>query len=103
MEIKIDIISGFLGAGKTTLIKKLIYENFKEEKIKETVSIIEKINPKAKIIRAVLNKIDFSEIINFEKDIRIYEENEIIVDEKYEYNNLINVKHSYNIFEGACK
>jgi len=25
METKIDIISGFLGAGKTTLIKKLNY------------------------------------------------------------------------------
>jgi len=72
-------------------------ENISEEKIKETVSIIEKINPQAKIIREVLNKIDFSEIINFEKDIRIYEENEIIVDEKYEYNNLININHSYNI------
>ena len=33
METKIDIISGFLGAGKTTLIKKLIDEKFKEEKI----------------------------------------------------------------------
>ncbi|MFV0464685.1 MAG: CobW family GTP-binding protein [Lachnospiraceae bacterium] len=31
--MKIDIISGFLGAGKTTLIKKLIQETFKEEKI----------------------------------------------------------------------
>ncbi|MBQ7128941.1 MAG: GTP-binding protein [Clostridia bacterium] len=30
---KIDIISGFLGAGKTTLIKKLISEAFKGEKI----------------------------------------------------------------------
>ena len=30
---KIDIISGFLGAGKTTLIKKLLNEAFKEEKI----------------------------------------------------------------------
>ena len=30
---KIDIISGFLGAGKTTLIKKLISESFKNEKI----------------------------------------------------------------------
>lgn len=33
MKTKIDIISGFLGAGKTTLIKKLIDEKFKEEKI----------------------------------------------------------------------
>ncbi len=30
---KIDIISGFLGAGKTTLIKKLIKESFKDEKL----------------------------------------------------------------------
>ncbi len=30
---KIDIISGFLGAGKTTLIKKLIKEGFNDEKI----------------------------------------------------------------------
>ena len=30
---KIDIISGFLGAGKTTLIKKLISEAYKDEKI----------------------------------------------------------------------
>ena len=30
---KIDILSGFLGAGKTTLIKKLIKEAFSEEKI----------------------------------------------------------------------
>lgn len=31
--MKIDIISGFLGAGKTTLIKKLIKEELKKEKI----------------------------------------------------------------------
>ena len=30
---KIDIISGFLGAGKTTLIRKLINEVYKNEKI----------------------------------------------------------------------
>lgn len=30
---KIDIISGFLGAGKTTLIKKLLSEAFKDEKV----------------------------------------------------------------------
>ena len=30
---KIDIISGFLGAGKTTLIKKLLDEAFKDEKL----------------------------------------------------------------------
>ncbi len=31
--VKIDIISGFLGAGKTTLIKKLLTEAFSSEKI----------------------------------------------------------------------
>lgn len=31
--IKIDIISGFLGAGKTTFIKKMIHEVYKDEKI----------------------------------------------------------------------
>ena len=30
---KIDIISGFLGAGKTTLIKKLIAEAYQNEKM----------------------------------------------------------------------
>ena len=30
---KIDIISGFLGAGKTTLIKKLLQEAFQEEQV----------------------------------------------------------------------
>ena len=30
---KIDIISGFLGAGKTTLINKLIKEGYKGEKL----------------------------------------------------------------------
>ncbi len=30
---KVDIISGFLGAGKTTLIKKLINEGYKSEKV----------------------------------------------------------------------
>ena len=32
-KVKIDIISGFLGAGKTTLIKKLIKEAYKSENI----------------------------------------------------------------------
>ncbi|MBQ1527865.1 MAG: cobalamin biosynthesis protein CobW, partial [Lachnospiraceae bacterium] len=30
---KIDIISGFLGAGKTTLIKKLIQDSFAGQKV----------------------------------------------------------------------
>ena len=33
MSIKIDIISGFLGAGKTTLIKKLFMSGFSQEKV----------------------------------------------------------------------
>ena len=31
--IKIDVISGFLGAGKTTLIKKLFQSRLKDEKV----------------------------------------------------------------------
>ena len=31
--MKIDIISGFLGAGKTTLIKKLLQGELKHEKV----------------------------------------------------------------------
>ena len=31
--IKIDIFSGFLGAGKTTLIKKLLADGYKGEKV----------------------------------------------------------------------
>ena len=31
--VKIDIISGFLGAGKTTLIKKLLKEAFQDEQV----------------------------------------------------------------------
>ena len=31
--IKVDIFSGFLGAGKTTLIKKLIEEAYKGEQV----------------------------------------------------------------------
>ena len=31
--IKIDVISGFLGAGKTTLIKKLLETGFHDEKV----------------------------------------------------------------------
>ena len=31
--IKIDIFSGFLGAGKTTLIKKLLADGYRGEKV----------------------------------------------------------------------
>ena len=33
MSIKIDVISGFLGAGKTTLIKKLLTEKLSMERL----------------------------------------------------------------------
>ena len=33
MKVKLDIVSGFLGAGKTTLIKKLVTEGYRDEKI----------------------------------------------------------------------
>lgn len=33
MKIKVDLISGFLGAGKTTLIKKILLEKLQQEKI----------------------------------------------------------------------
>lgn len=33
MSIRVDVFSGFLGAGKTTLIKKIIDENFSREKV----------------------------------------------------------------------
>ena len=33
MKVKLDIVSGFLGAGKTTLIKKLVTEGYSDEKI----------------------------------------------------------------------
>ena len=40
---KIDIISGFLGAGKTTFIKKMIDEVFKGEKIVLIESVIKEL------------------------------------------------------------
>lgn len=33
MATKIDIVSGFLGAGKTTLIKKMLAEAFQGEQV----------------------------------------------------------------------
>ena len=38
--VKIDIISGFLGAGKTTLIKKLLKEAFEGEQVVLILSLI---------------------------------------------------------------
>jgi G3E family GTPase len=60
MKIKIDIISGFLGSGKTTLIKKLIDDEFKGEKI----AIIENEFGEISIDGAILDKknVDIKEI-----------------------------------------
>ena len=35
--VKIDIVSGFLGAGKTTLIKKLLKDAFQGEQVVSAV------------------------------------------------------------------
>lgn len=58
--MKIDIISGFLGSGKTTLIKKLIDNEFKGEKI----AIIENEFGEISIDGAILNEknVDIKEI-----------------------------------------
>ncbi|EKQ57227.1 MULTISPECIES: GTP-binding protein [unclassified Clostridium] len=68
-------------------------ETVSEEKIKETVSIIEEINPYAKIIREALNKIDFSKIINFEKDRRIDEEEQFKNYKVIRKNNLVSATY----------
>ena len=38
---KVDVFSGFLGAGKTTLIKKLIAEAYKGEKLETSAKLAE--------------------------------------------------------------
>ena len=50
--VKVDIFSGFLGAGKTQLIKKLIEEDYYKEKI----AIIENEFGEVSIDGAVLKK-----------------------------------------------
>ncbi|GAA0077669.1 GTP-binding protein [Clostridium sp. CTA-5] len=72
-------------------------ENIFEEELKEIINIIEKVNPQAEIIKETLNKIDFDEIINFNKNIKTDEEKEELLDKKYEHNNLISVKPVHNI------
>ncbi|WP_304401802.1 GTP-binding protein, partial [uncultured Clostridium sp.] len=52
MMVKVDIFSGFLGAGKTQLIKKLIEEDYYKEKI----AIIENEFGEVSIDGAVLKK-----------------------------------------------
>jgi len=60
MKVKIDIFSGFLGAGKTMLIKKLLKESFQNEKI----ALIENEFGEVGIDGAILKKsnIDIKEI-----------------------------------------
>lgn len=52
MKIKVNIVSGFLGAGKTMLIKKLLSEAYKKEKI----VIIENEFGQVSIDGSILNK-----------------------------------------------
>lgn len=76
---------------KTIILTRI--ENIFEEEIKEIISIIEKVNPQAKVIKETLNKIDFDEIINFNKNIKT--DKEKLVDKKYEHNN-ISIKSLHN-------
>ncbi|MBD7912148.1 MULTISPECIES: GTP-binding protein [Clostridium] len=60
MDIKIDIVSGFLGAGKTTLIKKLLDSDLRKEKL----AILENEFGEVSIDGDLLNdtKVDIKEI-----------------------------------------
>jgi G3E family GTPase len=77
---------------KTIILTRI--ENVSEEKINETIGLIEEINPYAKIIRETLNEIDFSEVINLEKNIRIDEKDKQFKNYKLiRKNNLRNVTY----------
>lgn len=70
---------------KTIVITRT--ENISEQKIKDTIKIIEKINPQAKMILRDLNKINLNEIIEFNEDINTnYEKKDFKVG-KLIYNN----------------
>jgi len=51
MKTKIDIVSGFLGSGKTTLIRKLISEKYKDEKVVVLENELGKINIDGQILK----------------------------------------------------
>lgn len=51
MITKIDIVSGFLGAGKTTFIRKLISEEYKDEKVVVLENEMGKVNIDGQILK----------------------------------------------------
>ena len=51
---KIDIISGFLGAGKTTFIKKMLQEAFKGEQVVLIENIVTDLGTGVDIVQAVV-------------------------------------------------
>lgn len=51
MKVKVDIISGFLGAGKTTLIKKLVTEQYGGERVVILENELGKVNIDSKVFR----------------------------------------------------
>lgn len=53
MKAKVDIISGFLGAGKTTLIKKLVMELYAGERVVILENELGKVNIDSKVFRDV--------------------------------------------------
>jgi len=63
-KIKLDVISGFLGAGKTTLINKLLQEAYIGERVallenefgKIGIAAIQSFNHKSEFITAKSNK-----------------------------------------------
>ena len=52
MITKVDIISGFLGSGKTTLIRKLISEEYKGEKVVVLENEMGKVNIDGQILKS---------------------------------------------------
>ncbi|GAA0116132.1 GTP-binding protein [Clostridium senegalense] len=60
MGVKLDIISGFLGAGKTNLIKKIIKNNFLNEKIVIIENEFGEVNIDGEFLKK--DKIDIKEI-----------------------------------------
>lgn len=51
MKTKIDIVSGFLGAGKTTIIKKLLKEEYKDEKVVVLENEFGKVNIDGQVLK----------------------------------------------------
>jgi G3E family GTPase len=61
-KIKLDVISGFLGAGKTTLINKLLTEAYRNEKIAVLENVFGKIGVDGEILSG--HNLAVKEIVN---------------------------------------